>query len=416
MQQAKQESGIWRSISRMREIFSVCRGDIVCRPSRIDGRALNTGRRDYLWATQGVAPTIAWIGKLLSASKQQAKLIALLSIFTLSIAMQAMADDNEVDRLFVDSYKLINENRALEARQLLEHAAQLKPNSPSVHYNLGVAYEHTENIEKAILEFLHVLELKPHMARAMLNLGSCYQSLGNNKEAINWYQKFLADSPHSPYKLEVSDMIGLLRKNAATAGTKDDPTLANYLASVTGKGTYRWPKSKIPIKVFIEPGSHVPYFRNSYKRVLSEAFDAWTKGSGSKLAFKLVPDEDIADITCSWVSKPSAGKDPLSERGSAEIRATKGNIVSARITILTKPFLAGGVLDDDDVKKACLHEIGHALGLQGHSANNHDVMFLTVDTPTVWPVLSMRDKATISKLYANYPAKNQIPLLAPGTH
>jgi len=59
-------------------------------------------------------------------------------------------------------------------------------------------------------------------------------------------------------------------------------------------------------------------------------------------------------------------------------------------------------LSEEEMKKTCLHELGHAMGLQGHSTNNHDIMFFAMST-TVWPVISRRDKATLFRVYEGYP-------------
>jgi predicted Zn-dependent protease len=114
-----------------------------------------------------------------------------------------------------------------------------------------------------------------------------------------------------------------------------------------------------------------------------------------------VHEKEKADIYCSWTANPLevAEDGTQSERGSAKIVVRGENIERARLKILTRPLLEDGILSDDEILKACLHEVGHVLGLQGHSTNNHDVMFFTVDTSTVWPVLSKRDKATIARLY-----------------
>ncbi|MBZ0185329.1 MAG: matrixin family metalloprotease, partial [Candidatus Obscuribacterales bacterium] len=58
-------------------------------------------------------------------------------------------------------------------------------------------------------------------------------------------------------------------------------------------------------------------------------------------------------------------------------------------------------LSDDDMKKVCLHEVGHALGINGHSSDNHDIMFFS-ESPSVWPALTKRDKLTIRLLYQGY--------------
>ncbi len=87
-------------------------------------------------------------------------------------------------------------------------------------------------------------------------------------------------------------------------------------------------------------------------------------------------------------------------------KRTRGEeyIANAKVRICTIDRETGKPLSEDDMKKTSLHELGHALGLRGHSSNNHDIMFYSV-SPTVWPVLSKRDKATLFRLYETYPTQ-----------
>ena len=59
---------------------------------------------------------------------------------------------------------------------------------------------------------------------------------------------------------------------------------------------------------------------------------------------------------------------------------------------------------DRIVMQTCSHEAGHALGLNGHSPNNQDVMF-PLSTEISATHASARDRATILRLYASYPPR-----------
>src|SRR5262249_48931115 len=102
--------------------------------------------------------------------------------------------------------------------------------------------------------------------------------------------------------------------------------------------------------------------------------------------------------------RESAGE---AEQGVCHLRSVERpgenfiRIEHADIRILTVDRESERPIGEDDMKKTCLHELGHALGLQGHSTNNHDIMFYSV-SPTVWPVLSKRDKATLLGIYGMY--------------
>ena len=49
----------------------------------------------------------------------------------------------------------------------------------------------------------------------------------------------------------------------------------------------------------------------------------------------------------------------------------------------------------------CLHEIGHALGLMGHSSQHNDVMYSSMPLATIDRGLSERDKNTLKYLYSD---------------
>src|SRR5438552_18608310 len=83
-----------------------------------------------------------------------------------------------------------------------------------------------------------------------------------------------------------------------------------------------------------------------------------------------------------------------------EIAPGQARINGANIVLLTVDS-NGQPLADEDMQKICLHEIGHALGLNGHSTINRDVMFFS-RSPTVSPAPTQRDSATICKLYGAY--------------
>jgi len=318
---------------------------------------------------------------------------------------------------------LLKQNRFNEAQQAFRQALTVDPNFAPAHFFLGYALAQGGQSQQAIGEFQAALQIDPNMKEAVLNIGSNYQSLGDCANAITWYERYLRENPNSPKSGDIRQRIQGLRQQMQQAGgqqqqqqqmggfQQNQPMENDYIGSAASGGKFfRW--SRMPIRICIASGAGVPGYQNSYYQDLMDACSQWALGSQNRITFTLAADPSQADIVCDWTADPNR----IVEQGRAvEGGLTKLNgqpmpngvdvaIMSARVTILTN---RGGMsLSDNDMKKVCLHEIGHALGINGHSNNNTDVMFFS-ESPTIAPQLTMRDCATICKLYANYPQQSQ---------
>jgi predicted Zn-dependent protease len=62
-------------------------------------------------------------------------------------------------------------------------------------------------------------------------------------------------------------------------------------------------------------------------------------------------------------------------------------------------------MDEIEIMRTCLHEVGHALGIDGHSADVNDVMYFS-ESAKHMGTLTRRDMVTIIRLYGRYPARN----------
>ena len=58
-------------------------------------------------------------------------------------------------------------------------------------------------------------------------------------------------------------------------------------------------------------------------------------------------------------------------------------------------------LTDNRMRTVCLHEVGHVLGMGGHTTNPEDIMFYTSSLADVPKHLSARDRATLVRLYSS---------------
>jgi tetratricopeptide (TPR) repeat protein len=172
----------------------------------------------------------------------------------------------------------------------------------------------------------------------------------------------------------------------------------DYAKEAVEQPGFRWNSADMPVKVFIERPTTTIGFREEDIAYLKEAFQDWAKASVGLLKFEFVESDKNAQIKCSWTNNSAALIDAENEGGQALVDAKKDGIKSATIIMLTRN--SAGVFSEDLVRLTCLHEVGHALGLTGHSTDDLDVMYgeLADDGRTK---LSDRDVATIRKIYSD---------------
>ncbi|MFN8657246.1 MAG: tetratricopeptide repeat protein [Candidatus Obscuribacterales bacterium] len=303
---------------------------------------------------------------------------------------------------------LLNQGRFPEAQAAFQQAVAQQPDFAPAHFFLGFALGNTGQYQQAITEFKEALRLDPNMKEASMNIASNYQSLGDCQNAITWYQTYLKQNPGSPKAADVRQRIdGLRRQMSDGGGGGGASSQYDYFGQIANGGRYfKW--VGVPIRVCIAPGTGVAGFQPSHAQQLMEAFSMWSQASENRLVFSLVQDPSQANIYCEWTNDPRKVVEPGHpvEGGITKLNAQpmpdgSAGITGARVTILTNR--GGAPLNNDDMKRVCLHEVGHALGLSGHSSVNTDIMFFS-ETMGMAPVLSQRDAATIKRLYANFPA------------
>ena len=76
-----------------------------------------------------------------------------------------------------------------ETAKHLEKAVELGLEEPPLLNFLGIAYSHTNRLEKAVATYKHALQLDPNLAEAHLNLGFAYQQLNRPAKAHKEYSQ-----------------------------------------------------------------------------------------------------------------------------------------------------------------------------------------------------------------------------------
>jgi hypothetical protein len=127
----------------------------------------------------------------------------------------------------------------------------------------------------------------------------------------------------------------------------------------------------------IEDGRTVTGFESGDADLAVMAFDAWSRESGRKLKFSRVAEPSKALFRLQWVS---AGDGRFGETQRVYVDGKPGAIVYVSIAGqgMGEPLDAmvsrDRLLRDTIVYLTCVHEIGHAIGLQ-HTRNFEDIMY-----------------------------------------
>lgn len=275
---------------------------------------------------------------------------------------------------------------ATASRYFLEAVRQGDDN-PNVHYYLADSYLKLNRLAEAQAEYQKILALSPNSQAARLSrLGLAnLRNYMNNVNGERWRRA--GGSGSGPVKDQYS--------GAPITGE-------DYLDSITENGRrVRWALSKMPLKVYIEQApvgirNFQPAFINDVRRGL----DVWCGVLGNQLSYALISNKDEADIRISWTN----AIDTRGHNGDGGTAYTAGlmipHIRDDRLDYMEVKIatfdIHGQPQSSDIIYAVAIHELGHSLGLLGHSDNAGDIMYAENQHVTQ---PSGRDMNTLRKLY-----------------
>ncbi len=183
----------------------------------------------------------------------------------------------------------------------------------------------------------------------------------------------------------------------------------NYLGQLVAKEVDCWPEMRIPIEIYVHPADKVPGYKPYYLDILKSALSQWSEASQGKITFAFVNKVPTDGIEMTWKASPAVNKRQVQE-GVSQIHSDREGIKSATVEVFTFPEDKALAHGDCITLIGCLHEIGHALGLQGHSAAGADLMcpdyHIAYNATPDKIKLTDRDKKTILALLALGPRKD----------
>lgn len=272
-----------------------------------------------------------------------------------------------------------------------------------------------------------------NIAKSMFDGGKYEQSLpyfekslfANNKgiQARYYYVMALSKSKptYSVQKKLYEMAIGLPQDEASKVAKAQASALRykllegvenNYIYNAAmGNDILRWDIKSFPLKVYIEQAANIPEF---YLPAIKTALDVWTErtnfvkfdlvdkaeGADILIKFKDIPNDICSGGVCRYsvaYTEPNVGKDNVLQNMSLTFYKTNP---------LNKPFT------NLEIYNTAVHEIGHTLGIMGHSENPKDIMFAekegAISVYSAFHSLTMRDLRTLALLYRLQPTISNV--------
>lgn len=156
---------------------------------------------------------------------------------------------------------------------------------------------------------------------------------------------------------------------------------------------------KLPITYSIKQTRNVP---DEIVTAVNDAFDAWERASSVRIRFERVnlnPDI-LVTFTNYKIENPKYGQKYVIAYTVPDITQNKLNRMDMALNLLS---IEGKPFTPDQIYNTALHEIFHALGFMGHSADKTSIMYMTNsnDTPkeNARNEISDSDKKTLELFY-----------------
>lgn len=242
--------------------------------------------------------------------------------------------------------------------------------APTIFYNLGQNAYKNEKYKDAAQYFKLSYSLNPQSIRTAYYWASSMSKL----QLIYPYQKdlyrisqldddsaadMLASSTLQSFKVNLLMKVG-----------------GNYIESALyNDQVLHWNTNTIPLKYYIDYTTSVPKY---YTDMINKAFKQWEEKTNSLVQFQQTKNQDEANIVLFFkdIDNSLITKEGRVEYNVGEATPVIENnlLKQMKIQIIAQNNLRQ-YFTSKEIDTVAKHEIGHALGIWGHSKNINDIMY-----------------------------------------
>lgn len=157
-----------------------------------------------------------------------------------------------------------------------------------------------------------------------------------------------------------------------------------------------WDEKKFPLKVYVKKNKNLTASQQKY---IKKAFDEWDKAFKGFFKFEFTEDKNDANIFIDFdfALDENAKEDQLYVAAQT-IPNIEGRFLKGMVITVNLFDNYGERVPDDQLYSTIFHEIGHALGITGHSSDYHDLMYIKSSGE-----ITKRDIDTVKLLYLLVP-------------
>lgn len=264
---------------------------------------------------------------------------------------------------------------------------------------------------------------KQEYVKAHKYFKNAYNINKNNKDYRYFYVKTLTHlKPTLIVQKEIFELAASAQKDSAQQVAEITATnWKNNIISYIGdnyieqapldKGIIRWDTAKFPLKVAIinSASTNIPAY---YNTEILKAFGQW-QASTNFITFTTTNEKKDANIIVNITPTPT---NLCSDKNCKYVVGyTTPDYKDSKLNKMTIVLYSndpyGNFFSDKELYNTILHEIGHALGIMGHSYSSEDLMYMATDNDSnfyapyrsSFQYLSSKDINTVKLLYKMFP-------------